>query len=148
METDVWLSLKLAKDDSDQTRKQDALSLLLAHDELTASEVIPRQSVDRIFEAILAEDVNILEVQTSQDEFFHSRRKKILFCLRRNTNGDLDDDLGITKRHFIDEELAKKWRDNLMVEFHPRSGEDDADEELKEISGLITKSYKRMIGKA
>ena len=82
------------------------------------------------------------------DEFFITKKKKIAFLLKNNEKGVFDEELGIKRKHYVDEKAAKEWRSKLITEFHPDKNQIDTSLNYNEIVNCINKIYKRMVGKA
>jgi signal recognition particle subunit SEC65 len=68
------------------------------------------------------------------------------FCILKHEGNYLDEELGITRRHYIDKEIAKKWRNDMQKIFH--DDKNSKNEQYKKVSSKINKIYERMIGKA
>jgi hypothetical protein len=149
MKKGAWLSLHVANKGDSVDAKETLTEHILLNEQLAAlSRKISLLSVDGIYEAITKAGGAIRGVEIGDDEFFHSRRKKLAFCILRNARGDLDADLGLTPRHFLDEQLAKQWRDMMLSEFHPDKRPLGSNEEQEQITKLINKTYNRLVGKA
>jgi len=82
----------------------------------------------------------------NRDDYFISEKHKLEFCILKHEGNYLDDELGITRRHYIDKEVAKEWRNKMQKIFHDDKNFDT--ERYKKVSSKINKIYERMIGKA
>lgn len=82
-----------------------------------------------------------------KDEYFISEKHRLAFFILKNEKNAFDDELGITRRHYLDKELAKEWRNKMLNKFHPDKDLENIFEN-NEITQKINKMYKRMTGEA
>ncbi|OON97910.1 MAG: hypothetical protein ATN36_02215 [Epulopiscium sp. Nele67-Bin005] len=86
-----------------------------------------------------------LVIQTSPDGYFISELHKLAYMFVNYTS-KFDEDLGITRLHYLDIDEAKAWRNKYIKLFHPDQMNSLGVNE--DISSAITKIYKRMVGKS
>lgn len=79
------------------------------------------------------------------DDFFISEEHKIAFMLL-NYNPSFNNDLEITRLHYLNKDKAKEWRNKYIKMFHTDLGNKFPQQE--EISASINTLYKRMVGEA
>ncbi|EJN18250.1 hypothetical protein [Pseudomonas sp. GM80] len=82
------------------------------------------------------------------DQFFLTKKAKIAFFLTHNKMGVFDSELGIKRKHYIDNDVAKEWRARFAKEFHPDKNQGDTSMDYNQILSSINKMYNRMVGKA
>ncbi|SDX98526.1 J domain-containing protein [Pseudomonas sp. NFACC08-1] len=82
------------------------------------------------------------------DQYFWTKKRKLAFLLTHNQMGVFDQELGIKRLHYVDEDVAKAWRAKLASEFHPDKNQGDTSIDYAEIMSCINRMYKRMVGKA
>lgn len=145
--TENWISLRIVdKNESPRTFILELLEnekfrdILKKHDSNNFAN-----ACERIFE-LLNIETSIIDVKINSDDFFISETRKLEFCLMHNENGELDSELGITRVHFVDDALAKDWRNSLLAIFHP--DKNHGSQNSIKITEQINKTYKRMTGKA
>ena len=80
----------------------------------------------------------------NRDSYFISEKHKLEFCILKHEGNYLDEELGITRRHYIDKDIAKEWRNKMQKIFHDDKNFDT--ERYKKVSSKINKIYERMIG--
>jgi hypothetical protein len=86
--------------------------------------------------------------QQLKDGYFKSERHKIAFLLSKYESGVFNEELGITRRHFVDKKLAKTWMGKMQQEFHPDKYQDiKSDIDFTTVSKGINKAYGEMTGK-
>lgn len=80
--------------------------------------------------------------------YFKSQRHKIAFLLSKYESNAFNKELGITRRHFVDKELAKKWMREMQSKFHPDLNQDiETDVDFTKISAGINRAYGEMAGR-
>lgn len=80
--------------------------------------------------------------------YFKSERHKKAFLLSKYETGAFNDELGITRRHFVDKKLAKEWMSKQQAEFHPDKNQDiKSDIDFDKVSEGINKAYGEMVGR-
>ena len=80
--------------------------------------------------------------------YFKSQRHKIAFLLSKYESNAFNKELGITRRHFVDKELAKKWMREMQSKFHPDLNQDiETDVDFTKISAGINRAYGEMVGR-
>lgn len=80
--------------------------------------------------------------------YFKSQRHKIAFLLSKYESNAFNKELGITRRHFVDKELAKKWMKEMQSKFHPDLNQDiETDVDFTKISAGINRAYGEMVGR-
>lgn len=80
--------------------------------------------------------------------YFKSQRHKIAFLLSKYESNAFNEELGITRRHFVDKELAKKWMWEMQSKFHPDLNKDiKSDVDFTRVSAGINKAYGEMVGR-
>jgi hypothetical protein len=82
----------------------------------------------------------------SKDSFFISERHKLVFLLTKHKKGIFDEELGIKKKHYIDNSVAKEWKNKYIKMFHPDKNIDDKMFNYGEVTQCINKIYNRMVG--
>jgi hypothetical protein len=86
--------------------------------------------------------------QQLSDGYFKSERHKIAFLLSKYESGAFNEELGITRRHFVDKTLAKRWMTEMQGKFHPDKNHDiKSDIDFTKISEGINKAYGEMVGR-
>jgi len=88
------------------------------------------------------------KVQLGEDNFFISEKHHLAFCILKQKGNLFDKELEITKKHYIDNKVAKEWKNNLLKEFHPDKDPENLFKDNEEIVKKINKMYIRMIGEA
>ncbi|MGE8705362.1 MAG: hypothetical protein ACN6O5_22000 [Achromobacter sp.] len=79
---------------------------------------------------------------------FKSERHKLAYLLSKYESGCFNQELGITRRHFLDKELAKKWLMRMQGIFHPDKNIDiKSDLDFEKISEGINRAYGEMVGR-
>jgi hypothetical protein len=79
---------------------------------------------------------------------FKSQRHKLAFLLSKYDSGAFNEELGITRRHFVDKNLAKTWLVKMQKEFHPDKNKDiNKDIDFNKVSEGINRAYGEMVGK-
>lgn len=79
---------------------------------------------------------------------FKSERHKIAFLLSKYESNAFNEELGITRRHFVDKRLAKKWMGEMQSKFHPDHNQDiESDIDFTKISEGINRAYGEMVGR-
>jgi len=86
-------------------------------------------------------------INYKKDEYFISEKHRLAFFILKNEKNAFDDELGITRKHYLDKELAKEWRNKMLNKFHPDKDIENLFEN-NEITQKINKMYKRMTGEA
>lgn len=148
MKRDKWLCLHIGEGNRSDREGRTFILELLENEKFRALlRKGPSESVEKIFD-ILNESESVVDVEIGDDDFFLSQRRKWAFCILRNEKGDLDKELGITRKHFINRELAKEWRNRMIQEFHPEKNVAEPEDELIVITQRINKIYGRMVGNA
>lgn len=80
--------------------------------------------------------------------YFKSQRHKIAFLLSKYESNAFNEELGITRRHFVDKDLAKKWMGEMQSKFHPDRNQDiESDLDFTKISEGINRAYGEMVGR-
>jgi hypothetical protein len=148
MKRDKWLCLHISDPEEDLGDVQ-TFFLRLMEDE-KFKKFLKSSSPDSLtkFYSLLDGNDSILDVEIGNDDFFLSQKRKWAFCILKNDKGDLDNELGITRKHFINKDLAKKWRNRMINEFHPDKNTLEPQENLVMITQKINKMYERMVGNA
>lgn len=86
--------------------------------------------------------------QQFKDGCFKSERHKLVFMLSKYESGAFNEELGITRRHFVDKTLAKTWMGEMQKKFHPDKNQDiKNDIDFTEVSKGINKAYGEMVGR-
>lgn len=88
------------------------------------------------------------KAQLTENEFFISEKHRLAFLLLKHEGNIFDEELGISKKHYIDNEVAKEWRNGLAKIFHPDKDLDSDFKENESVMNKITVIYNRMVGKA
>jgi hypothetical protein len=79
--------------------------------------------------------------------YFKSDRHKIAFLLSKYESNAFNEELGITRRHFVDKKVAKAWMTKMQHKFHPDKNKDITyDIDFTKISDGINKAYTEMVG--
>lgn len=79
--------------------------------------------------------------------YFKSERHMIAFFLSNYESNIFNEALGITRRHFVDKKLAKKWMIEMQNEYHPDKNINiKSDIDFAKISDGINKAYAEMVG--
>lgn len=82
------------------------------------------------------------------DGCFKSERHKLAYLLSKYESGAFNDELGIKRRHFVDEKLAKRWLGQMQAKFHPDKNQDiKSDINFTEVSEGINRAYGEMVGR-
>lgn len=90
---------------------------------------------------------NLIYSQLSAGHF-KSDRHKIAFMLSKYECGAFNNELKITRRHFVDKVLAKSWLREMQSRFHPDRNQDIKDDvDFDAISAGINKAYGEMVGR-
>lgn len=122
------------------------------------------ESIRNNFEAIKAgfEGVEFVKIESPSDliglrdliyqqlrsGYFKSSRHEMAFFLSRYESGVFNEELGITRRHFVDQKLAKTWLWEMQSKFHPDSNIDiKSDIDFTKVSEGINKAYGEMVGR-
>jgi hypothetical protein len=80
--------------------------------------------------------------------YFKSERHKVAFFLSKYESNAFNEELGITRRHFVDKKLAKTWMGKMQSKFHPDKNKDiNNDIDFTQISDGINKAYAEMVGR-
>jgi len=95
---------------------------------------------------LFIDKLKTIPIYQDKDSYFISEKHKLEFCILKHEGNYLDEELGITRRHYIDKEIAKKWRNDMQKIFH--DDKNSKNEQYKKVSSKINKIYERMIGKA
>lgn len=94
--------------------------------------------------------------QIQKDSFFKSKKHEEIFYLLNFEKG-FNEELQITRRHYLDKKAAKNWRDQLLKKYHnsltlDKNGNsrdhDFSSETYTKIEANILLIYKRMTGDA
>ncbi|WP_434034835.1 hypothetical protein [Cupriavidus sp. a3] len=86
--------------------------------------------------------------QARKGEHFISDKHELAFYITNHEAHHFDEALGITRKHYVDKVLAKEWRDKLAAKFHPDRDNESNFKENEEVTEIINRIYKRMVGKA
>lgn len=79
---------------------------------------------------------------------FKSERHKLAYLLSKYESGAFNKELGITRRHFVDEDLAKNWMRKMQSIFHPDKNINiESDIDFTKISEGINRAYGEMVGR-
>lgn len=79
---------------------------------------------------------------------FKSERHKVAFLLSKYESNAFNEELGITRRHFVDKKLAKTWMGKMQSKYHPDKNKDIANDiDFTQISDGINKAYTEMVGR-
>ncbi|RPH20929.1 hypothetical protein EHN07_19100 [Buttiauxella warmboldiae] len=79
---------------------------------------------------------------------FKSQRHKLAYLLSKYESGAFNEELGITRRHFVDSTLAKAWLVKMQKEFHPDKNKNiKKDIDFTKVSEGINRAYGEMVGK-
>ena len=110
---ETWLSFRIS-DKNEEPESKSFISELL--DNKQFRELIKKHknnpaatALERIFE-FLSSETAVVEVEVNGDDFFLSEKKRLEFLIIHNDKGDFDKDVGVRRAHFVDADLAKKWR--------------------------------------
>lgn len=76
-------------------------------------------------------------------EYFKSEEEKIIFALLELEGRKRNDMLGITRKCFMNEAEAKKWRNNLSKKIHPDKSKNKYADKA---SSRINQLYTEMVG--
>lgn len=83
-----------------------------------------------------------------RDGYFKSERHMKAFLLSKYESNVFNKELGISRRHFVDKNLAKKWMTEMQSQFHPDRNQDIlADIDFTKISEGINRAYGEMVGR-
>lgn len=83
-----------------------------------------------------------------KDGYFKSERHKLAYLLSKYESGAFNDELGITRRHFVDKKLAKAWMGEMQAKFHPDKNQDiKSDIDFTKVSEGINRAYGEMVGR-
>ncbi|MBE9142807.1 hypothetical protein [Planktothrix mougeotii] len=120
-----------------------------------AVQAIQKVNSQRIYERISSPGNYISEKRNfssenpeASEQFFISTKHKLAFCILKQQGGCLENEIGITREHYLNKDLAKKWRDEMINQFHPDKNVGDDSSLNNEVSQKITLIYKRLTGKA
>ncbi|MDR5892819.1 hypothetical protein QC820_08305 [Halomonas mongoliensis] len=83
-----------------------------------------------------------------EDKYFKSRKHKLGFMILKHQGNIFDEELGIKKKHYVDEDAAKEWKKQYQSMFHPDKNLNDESIDYEEIMQKINKIFSRMVGKA
>lgn len=86
--------------------------------------------------------------QATEDEFFISQKHKIAFLILKHEGSLFDQELGITRKHYMNKDLALSWKVQLLKEFHPDRDPDKLFKTSDEVTQKVNLIYNRMVGKA
>ena len=87
-------------------------------------------------------------INSTEDKYFKSEKHKISFMLLKHEGSFFDEELGIKKKHYIDEEAAKEWKQKYQSIYHPDKNRGDKSIDYEGVMSKINKIYSRMVGKA
>lgn len=97
-------------------------------------------------------------LSTEQDEiiFFKSKKHEEIFYIL-NFEKNFDKELGISRKHYLDKELAKLWRHEMLKKYHNsitldkngNSQDNDFSSDIYfKVEANLILIYKRMVGEA
>ena len=105
--------------------------------------------LDTVFKKGLIKFIDTLKrvpIHLNKDSYFISEKHKLEFCILKHEGNYLDEELGITRKHYVDKDIAKEWRNRMQEIFHDDKNFNN--ERYTKVSSKINKIYERMIGKA
>lgn len=80
--------------------------------------------------------------------YFKSERHKLAYFLSKYESGAFNQELGITRRHYVDNDLAKNWMRKMQSTFHPDKNIDiKNDIDFEKISEGVNRAYSEMVGR-
>lgn len=110
----------------------------------------------KLFRSTLSELTNNLSVEQDEISFFKSKKHEEIFYIL-NFEKNFDKELGISRKHYVDKELAKLWRREMLKKYHnsitldkngkSQNNDFPSDVYIKIEANLIL-IYKRMVGEA
>ena len=139
-----WLDVDIKKIDSEGEYK--ALKNAVLSD-TNLGDLISIKNKDDLIEVITAFKKAKL-VQRDKDNFFLSEKHKLAYCLLKHERGLFDKELGITKKHYLDNKEAKKWKEHLTNIFHPDKDINNEFSSSKDVMAKINRIFNQMIGKS
>lgn len=80
-----------------------------------------------------------------KDGYFLSEEHKVAFMIL-NYNPNFNKDLGITRRHYLNKDLARQWKITHIKMFHPDQGFVLKDQD--KVIEAINRIYQEMVGEA
>ncbi|MBO2693170.1 hypothetical protein I6M59_15705 [Shewanella algae] len=141
MEGFYWLSLSESKIKNDfDIIKNDVI------EDTELKGVLSIESADDLVRIIKA--FKKASISSSEDKYFKSEKHKIGFMLLKHEGSVFDEELGIKKKHYLNKEVAKEWKQKYQSIYHPDKNVGDSSIDYAEVTSKINKIYNRMVGKA
>lgn len=141
MDDFYWLSLSESKIKNDF----DILKVDVIKDS-DLKGILSIESADDLVKIIKA--FRKASINSPEDKYFKSEKHKISFMLLKHEGSVFDEELGIKKKHYINKEAAKEWKQKYQSIYHPDKNVDDCSIDYMEVMSKINKIYNRMVGKA
>lgn len=141
MDDFYWLSLSESKIKNDF----DILKVDVIKD-TDLKGILSIESADDLVKIIKA--FKKASINSAEDKYFKSEKHKIGFMLLKHEGSVFDEELGIKKKHYINKEAAKEWKQKYQSIYHPDKNVGDSSIDYEEVMSKINKIYNRMVGKA